>query len=250
MMNLASGRSRLVVLRFLALATLAAVLFLGISGPAGAGSPGFDTTSLTAVPGGVEIPYSTPATLTTPGTPTYVQYEVKYVRSASDTSSLTHATMSEPVTEDGPVNPNPVTAYFPADSTIVSVTGCPSVTYRTLQQGLKQGLTCDFGTLKQGAVIDLTIVVQTPPFGGATAMRNEAVLTFNEGTNDSQPRASFTDSFFTNVITTQLTTDTANAFNTFTLPATTSGSFQTSGSSVTGNYQQSGVTWSGVTGFP
>jgi len=250
MMNLASGRSRLVVLRFLALATLAAVLFLGISGPAGAGSPSFDTQALSAVPGGVKIPYSTPATLTTPGTPTYVQYEVKYVRSASDTSSLTHATVSEPVTESGPVNPNPVPAYFPAGSTIVSVTGCPSVSYRTAQQDLKQGLTCDFGTLKQAAVIDLTIVLQTPPSGGASAIRNEAVLTFNEGTNDSQPNASFTDSFFTNVITTDLTTDTANAFNTFMLPATTSGSFQTSASGGTANYQQSAVSWSGVSAFP
>jgi hypothetical protein len=202
------------------------------------------------VPGNVAIPYSTPATLTTPAIPTYVQYEVKYVRSASDTSSLTHATVSEPVTESGPVNPNPVPAYFPAGSTIVSVSGCPSVTYRTSQQDLKQGLTCDFGTLRQGAVIDLTIVVQTPPSGGASAVRNEAVLTFNEGTNDSQPRASFTDSFFTNVITTELTTDTTNAFNTFTLLGTTSGSFVTSGAGGTANYQQSGVSWSGVTGFP
>jgi hypothetical protein len=238
MMNLASDRLRLVVLRLLALTTVAGVLVLGIAGLAGAGSPVFDTTSLTAVPGNVAIPYSTPAT------PTYVQYEAKYVRSAGDSSALTHAVVSEPVTQDG--NGNPVTAVFPVGSMIVSVTGCPSVTYRNTQRGL----TCDFGTLRQGAVIDLTIVVQTPPSGGDTSMTNMAVLIFKEGTNDSQPQSSFTDSVFTNLIPTQLTTDTANAFNTFTLPATPSGSFQTSGSGGTGNYQQSGVTWSGVTGFP
>ena len=238
MINLASGRPRKVLLRLLALTTVAGVLVLGIAGLAGAGSPVFDTTSLTAVPGNVAIPYSTPAT------PTYVQYEAKYVRSAGDTSALTHSVVSEPVTKDA--NLNPVTSDFPAGSKIVSVTGCPSVSYRDSQRGL----TCDFGTLRQGAVIDLTIVVQTPPSGGVTSMTNQAVLIFKEGTNDSQPQSNFTDSVFTNPITTQLTTDTANAFNTFTLPATTSGSFQTSGSVVTGNFQQSGVSWSGVTGFP
>ena len=48
-------------------------------------------------------------------------------------------------------------------------------------------------------------------------MSNKAVLVFKEGTNDSQPQSNFTDSVFTNPITTQLTTDTTNAFNTFTL---------------------------------
>ena len=176
------------------------------------------------------------------GTPTYVQYEAKYVRSARDTSALTHAVVSEPVTQD--TNRNPVTTAFPAGSRIVSVTGCPSVSYPDASQ---RGLTCDFGTLRQSAVIDLIIVVQTPPSGGVTSMTNQAVLIFKEGTNDSQPQSNFTDSVFTNPITTQLTTDTANAFNTFTLPTTTSGSFQTSGSVVTGNFQQSGVSWSGVT---
>jgi hypothetical protein len=236
MMTLASGRSRAVVLRIFAVATVAGALVLGAAGLADAGSPVFDTTSLTAVPGNVAIPYSTSAT------PTYVQYEVKYARSAGDTSALTHASVSQPVTQDA--NHNPVPANFPVGSMIVSVTGCPSVTYRNSQRGL----TCDFGTLRQGAVIDLTIVVQTPS-SGATAMTNMAVLTFKEGTNDSQPQSSFTDSVFTNPITTQLTTDTTNTFNTFTLPATTSGSFLTA-SGGTGNYQQSGVTWSGVTGFP
>jgi hypothetical protein len=239
-MNLASGRLRQVGLRFLALTTVAGALVLGAAGLAGAGSPTFDTQSLSAVPGGVEIPYSTTAT------PTYVQYEVKYVRSAGDTSALTHTILSEPVTEDA--NHNPVTADFPVGSSIVVslTTGCPSVTYRDSNRGL----TCDFGTLRQGAAIDLTIVVQTPPSGGATAIVDKAVLIFKEGTNDSQPQSSFTDSVFTNEITTNLTTDTRNAFNTFTLPDTGSGSFLTSSSTGTGNYQQSSVSWSGVSGFP
>jgi hypothetical protein len=235
-MNLASGRLRKVVLRFLAVTTVAGGLVLGAAGLAGAGSPAFDTTSLAAVPGDVAIPFSTTAT------PTYVQYEVKYVRSASDTSALTHATVSEPVTQDA--NNNPVTADFPVGSSIVSLTGCPSVTYRDSNRGL----TCDFGTLKQGAAIDLTIVVRTPPSGGPIV--DKAVLIFKEGTNDSQPQSNFTDSVFTNEITTQLTTDTTNAFNTFTLPDTASGSFLTSSSTGTGNYQQSSVSWSGVSGFP
>jgi hypothetical protein len=238
MINLASGRSRTVVLRLLAVTTVAGVLVLGIAGLAGAGSPVFDPApSLTGVPGNVAIPYSTTAT------PTYVQYEAKYVRSAGDTSALTHAVVSEPVTKDA--NLNPVNSDFPVGSKIVSVTGCPSVSYRDSQRGL----TCDFGTLRQGAVIDLTIVVQTPPSGGDTSIKNMAVLIFKEGTNDSQPQSSFTDSVFTNAIETQLTTDTTNAFNTFTLPTTTTGSFLTA-SGGTGNYQQSAVTWSGVTGFP
>jgi hypothetical protein len=238
MINLASGRSRIVVLRLLALTTVAGVLVLGIAGLAGAGSPVFDPApSLTVVPGNVAIPYSTLAT------PTYVQYEAKYVRSAGDTSALTHSIVSEPVTKDA--NLNPVTSDFPVGSKIVSVTGCPNVTYRNTLRGL----TCDFGTLRQGAVIDLTIVVQTPPSGADTSMRNMAVLIFKEGTNDSQPQSSFTDSVFTNPIETQLTTDTANAFNTFALSTTTTGSFLTA-SGGNGNYQQSAVSWSGVTGFP
>jgi hypothetical protein len=240
-MSLASGRLRQVVLRFLALTTVGGALVLGAAGLAGAGSPAFDTTSLSAVPGGVAVPYSTP------DTPTYVQYEVKYVRSASDTSALTHTTLSEPVTQDA--NNNPVTADFPVGSQIVTslTTGCPSVTYRDSNRGL----TCDFGTLRQGAAIDLTIVVQTPPSGGATAIVDKAVLIFKEGTNDSQPQSSFTDSVFTNEITTPLTTDTRNAFNTFTLPSTSgSGNFLTSASAGIGNYQQSAVSWSGVSGFP
>jgi hypothetical protein len=238
-MNLASGRLRQVVLRFLALTTIAVALVLGAAGLAGAGSPAFDIKSLSAVPGGVEIPYSTTAT------PTYVQYEVKYVRSARDTSALTHTTLSEPVIEDANHNPQP--SAFPAGSSIVSLTGCPSVSYTDSSH---RAFTCDFGTLRQGAAIDLTIVVQTPPSGGATAIVDKAVLIFKEGTNDSQPQSNFTDSVFTNEITTQLTTDTTNAFNTFTLPSTSAGSFLTSGSTVIGNYQQSGVSWSGVSGFP
>jgi hypothetical protein len=65
MINLASGRSRIVVLRLLALTTVAGVLVLGIAGLAGAGSPVFDPApSLTVVPGNVAIPYSTLATPT------------------------------------------------------------------------------------------------------------------------------------------------------------------------------------------
>lgn len=238
MINLASGRPRIVVLRLLALTTVAGVLVLGIAGLAGAGSPAFDTTSLSAVPGDVAIPYSTS------GTPTYVQYEVKYVRSAADTSALTHAVVSEPVTQDSNNNPQP--ADFPVGSMIFSVSGCPSVSYRDSQRGL----TCDFGTLRQGAVIDLTIVVQTPPSGAspATSITNMAVLTFKEGIKDSQPQSNFIDSVFTNPIETQLTTDTTNAFNTFAPSTTTTGSFLTA-SGGAGNYQQSAVSWSGVTGF-
>jgi hypothetical protein len=270
MMNLASGRSRLVAGRFWVLAALAAVVVLGAAGTSGAASPTITacppgTAGLTcgSIPGdGVAVPYFTAAQ------PTYVSHSVAF-RRGSDNSVLTHARVSDPVgnpagscSSTSPACPD---AQF-AGATIVSVLGTLTVgtnspttfcttanaVYRGTAAFPKQGVTCPIGSLPSNSTVVLTVVVQVPTqanAGGATALVNQAALFVDESLNDSQPSSSHQDTFPTTPVTNPLTTDVANAFNTYTLP-NTSGSFQTNGSGGTGNYQQSAVSWSGTTGFP
>lgn len=220
-----------------ALVAVAAAAVLAFAGGAGASGPTFSGT-LTSTPDVsiVKIPYSTVG-----GPTTYVQYVTTFARTSTDTSSLTHATISQPVTND-PLSHNAVAADFPGP--IVSLSSSPVACIPTYRDS-NTGVACDFGSLKQGAVITLTVVVQMPTGTVASSFDALAGLTVKEGGNDSQPNSSYSDTFFTNSLTTNLTTDTANAFNTFTLPDG-SGSFQTSGNGL----QQSGVSWSATTGFP
>jgi hypothetical protein len=231
------GRSRPRLLRWFVLAGVSSALALGLGSLAGAANGvSFSTKSLTASPPGVQIPYSTASS------PAYVQYEVKFVRTAGETSNLSNAVVSEPASSS---NGNVQDGDFPEGSSIVSVTGCPSggLVYRDSNRGL----TCTFGSLKPPAVIDLFIVVQTP-LGGAGApssMSDMAALSFAQAGKNNQPIAGTSDTVFTNGVSTGLTSDLSNALNTFTLP-NTSGNFGTTGN---GN-QQSQVGWSGTKGFP
>jgi hypothetical protein len=232
------GRSRPRLLRWFLLAAVSLAVVLGVGGLAGAANNiNFTTASLTSVPGSGAIPYTSASTTGD------VQYEVKYVRDPSATSNLSGAVVNEPVTID-PATQNAVNSDFPVGSSIVSVTGCPTVTYRDN----KRGLTCSFRSLKPRDVIDLIIVVQTPPAptGGAdTSMSDQAALTYDQGGNNNQPSANTADTVPTNILSTGLTADTSSVLNTFALP-NNAGNFQTSGN---GN-QQSQVGWSGANGFP
>jgi hypothetical protein len=269
MMNLASGRSRLVSGRFWVVAALAAVVVLGAAGTSGAASPAItacppvsDTLTCGSIPGnGIDVPYFTDSQ------PTYISYTVAFKR-GSDNNILTHARVSDPV--GSPAGSCSSTssgcpdALF-AGATVVSVLGTltvgtnPPTTFCTTDNALyrgtsafpKEGVTCPLGSLPPNSTVVLTVVFQVPKqaeAGGATALVNQAALFVDESLNDSQPSSSHQDTFPTTPVTNSLTTDVTNAFNTYTLP-NTSGSFQTNGSSGTGNYQQSAVSWSGTTGF-
>ncbi len=106
---------------------------MAFAGGASAGSPTFSGT-LTADPGGVAIPYSAV------GAPTYVQFTTKFTRTSTDTASLTHATVNEPVTADP--NNNPLNATFPGP--IVALSSSPNSCAPTYRDS-NTGVACDFG---------------------------------------------------------------------------------------------------------
>lgn len=234
--------------RPIGLAGVVAVVVLAFAGGATATGPTFSGT-LTSNPSGVPIAYSVAN-----GATSYVQYVTTFSRTSSDTSSLTHATISEPVTADA--NNNSVASYFPGQ--IVSLSSAPTActpTYRDNPNGVAHsGVACDFGSLKQGAVITLTVVVQMPTGSADSQFPDLSGLTVKEGGNDSQPQSSYTDTFFTasppdqpsgTPLITHLTSDTSSALNTFTLPDS-GGNFATSGNGL----QLSSVSWAATTGFP
>jgi hypothetical protein len=214
------------------LVAVIAVAAFAFAGGAGASGPTF-SASLTSTPSGVPVPYSTA------DTSTYVQFVTTFTRTSTDTSSLTHATVSQPVTQDSNNNAQP--ADFPGP--IVSLTSSPACapTYRDSNKGVA----CDFGSLKAGAVVTLTVVVQMPQkpaSGDLPPFDALAALTVKEGGNDSQPQSSYTDTFFTSSLTTTLTSDTSAAFNTFTNPTITTGeTFFTDPSIGNGNPQSTKV---------
>lgn len=226
------------------MAAVVAVAVMAFAGGATAGSPTFSGT-LASNPSGVPIAYSVAN-----GSTSYVQYVTEFIRTSSDTSALTHATISEPVTA---VSLNAVPSYFPGR--IVSLSSSPTgciATYRDDPNGVAHsGVSCDFGTLRANADITLTVVVQMPTGTVDTSFNNLSGLTVKEGGNDSQPQSSYTDTFFTGggasgtPLSTTLTSDTSSVFNTFTLP-NSAGNFQTGGNGL----QLSSVTWAGTTGFP
>jgi hypothetical protein len=222
------------------LVAIVAVAVLAFAGGATASGPTFSGT-LASNPSGVPIAYSVAN-----GATSYVQYVTTFTRTSSDTSSLTHATVNEPVTADS--NNNPLNADFPG--AIVSLSSTPNACIPTYRDS-NTGVACDFGSLKAGAVITLTVVVQMPTGTVDTSFDTKAALTVKEGTNDSQPQSNFTDTFFTGggpsgtPLTTHLTSDTSSAFNTFTLP-NSAGNFGTSGNGL----QLSSVSWAATTGFP
>jgi hypothetical protein len=195
------------------LVAVLAVAVMAFAGGAGASGPSF-STSLTSTPSGVPVPYSTT------DTSTYVQFVSTFHRTSTDTSALTHATINQPVVKVGSVNPTVGNAVFPGP--IVSLTSSQpcTPTYRDSNTGVA----CDFGTLRADATITLTVVVQMPQkpaSGDLPPFDALAALTVKEGGNDSQPQSNYTDTFFTNPLTTTLTSDTSAAFNTFTNPNTT-----------------------------
>jgi hypothetical protein len=213
-----------------------AVVLLAFAGGAAASGPTFSAT-LTSTPSGVAIPYSSA------GAPTYVQYVSTFTRTSTDVSSLTHATVSQPVTN---VSNNAIANDFPGP--IVSLSSSPACT--PTYRDANTGVACDFGSLKAGAVLTLTVVVQMPAGTVASTFDALAGLTVKEGGNDSQPQSSYTDTFFTNSLVTNLTTDTSNEFFTFE-PLGQTGTFTYStGGGGTGNYQRSAVKWSGGDAFP
>jgi hypothetical protein len=226
------------------LVAVVAVAVMAFAGGATAGAPTFSGT-LGSNPSGVSIAYSQAN-----GPTSYVQYVTTFSRTSSDTSALTHATISEPVIAS---NLNAVPGYFPGQ--IVSLSSSPTAcipTYRDNPNGVAHsGVSCDFGTLRQGAVITLTVVVQMPAGSVDSSFGDLSALTVKEGGSDSQPQSSYTDTFFTGggpsgtPLVTTLTSDTSSALNTFTLP-NTAGNFQTSGNGL----QLSSVSWAGTTGFP
>jgi hypothetical protein len=225
----------------------AAVALLAFAGGATAGGPTIVGT-LASNPAGVPIAYST-----TNGPTSYVQYVTEFVRTSTDTSALTHATVSEPVTQDP--NNNAVPSYFPGR--IVSLSSSPTACIPTYRDNpapngvAHSGVSCDFGTLRQGADITLTVVVQMPTGTVDSSFPDLSGLTVKEGGSDSQPQSSYTDTFFTGgdkpgtQLFTNLTSDTSSALNTFTLPDS-GGNFGTSGNGL----QLSSVSWAATTGFP
>jgi len=224
-----------------------AVAALALAGGAAASGPTF-TGTLTANPPGVAIPYSAV------GAPTYVQFTTTFARTSTDTSSLTHATVNEPVTADP--NNNPVNADFPGP--IVALSSSPNTCTPTYRDS-NTGVACYFGSLKAGAVITLTLVVQMPQStSGILSFNNLAALTVKEGGNDSQPQSNFTDTFFTGggppsgtPLVTSLTASPADSFNTFTLPGSTGTfTYSTTGGGTGNNYQRSAVKWVGGAAFP
>lgn len=227
-------------------AALVGAAVLAFAGGAAASGPAFDIATLTSTPSGVAVPYSAD------GAPTYVQFVTSFTRTSTDTSALTHATVSEPVTKDGTTNPNAVASYFPGS--IVSYSSSPACTptYRNSPSGVaKAGIACDFGTLRAGATVTLTVVVQMPPGPDPSSFDDLAALTVKEGGNDSQPQSNYTDTFFSNGLTTNLTSDPADALNTWTL-AGAKGNFtySTNQDGATNNYQRSAVKWTGGSLFP
>jgi hypothetical protein len=205
------------------------VAVMAFAGSAGAGAPTFSEV-LTSTPTGVPVPYSTA------DTSTYVQFVSTFTRTSTDTAALTHATVNQPVTQVGTTN-NLANASFPGPIVSLSSSQPCTPTYRNSNTGVA----CDFGTLRAGAKITLTIVVQMPqkPASGDLAPFDAlAALTVKEGGNDSQPQSSYTDTFFTNSLTTTLTSDTSAAFNSFTNPNTTdTQTFSTSKTLGNGNPQ-------------
>jgi len=197
------------------LLAVGALAVLAFAGGAGASGPAFDIATLTSNPSGVAVPYSDPN-----GVNTFVQFVSSFTRTSTDTSALTHATISQPVTKVGTINPTVGNADFPGP--IVSLSSSPSCT--PTYRDSNKAVSCDFGTLRAGATITLTVVVQMPPkpaSGDVPPFDALAALTVKEGGNDSQPQSNYTDTFFTNSLSTTLTSDTASAFNTFTDPRTT-----------------------------
>jgi hypothetical protein len=220
------------------LVAVLAVAVMAFAGGASASGPTFSST-ITSTPSGVAIPYSTT------GAPTYVQFVTTFTRTSTDTASLTHATVSQPVTKNA--NNNPVAASFPGP--IVSLSSSPACT--PTYRDSSKGVACDFGSLKAGAVISLTVVVQMPTGTAPTSFDALAALTVKEGGNDSQPQSSYTDTFFSDSLTTNLTSNPADSFNTFELPGTTGTfTYSTSGGGTGNNYQRSAVKWSGGSTFP
>jgi hypothetical protein len=220
-------------------AALVGVAVLAFAGGAAASGPAFGIATLTSTPSGGAVPYSAA------GAPTYVQYVTTFTRTSTDTSALTHSKVNEPVTRDA--NNNAVNADFPG--TIVSLSSSPSCT--PTYRDASTGVSCDFGTLRAGATVTLTVVVQMPTGTGTSSFSNLAALTVKEGGNDSQPQSNYTDTFFSNPLTTNLTSDPADAFNTWTLPgATGTFTYSTNKDAGTNNYQRSAVKWSGGSTFP
>ena len=194
---------------------IVAVAVLAFAGGAGASGPTFSST-ITSTPSGVPVPYST-ADATT-----YVQFVTSFTRTSTDTSSLTHATVSQPVTKVGTTNPNAANADFPGPIVSLASTPACTPTYRDSNTGVA----CDFGSLKAGAIVTLTVVVQMPQkpaSGDLPPFDALAALTVKEGGNDSQPQSNYTDTFFSDSLLTSLTSDTSAAFNTFTNPNDTDG---------------------------
>lgn len=197
----------------LPVAALAAVAALGFAGGAGASSPLITSAFSSAPTPDLPVAYSTAAQ------PSFISYHVTYTRDPSDTTSnLTHATVSAPVVCDS--TPNCTDVTFPQGASIVFVSaGCPNPTFRPSSTD-PRGVTCDFGSIKTtGTIVDFTMVVQVPPAGGDTSLANQAVLVVKEGGNDSQPQASYTDTFPTGTITNALTSDTSSSLSTFTNPS-------------------------------